>query len=108
MDMNREYSKDEHIAQLEEVNKALAEKLTFLNKRAMARHDKTSLKWRNRAFYLGKKCTALEKLLVAHGIVRGFVKVDLADVKSKMEVGDERKIRSNSNGEMDGKGRVCP
>lgn len=53
------YNKDAHIAQLEAVNSALADKLAFLNKRNMKKHDAQSLKWRDRAFYYKKRVDSL-------------------------------------------------
>jgi len=57
------FDKDTYIAQLEEINKALSEKLAFLNKRAMKRHDEQSLKWREKAFYYKKRYEGIKLYL---------------------------------------------
>lgn len=62
------YDKDRHISQLEAVNEALMEKITFLTRRKMERNNLQSLKWRNSAFYYKKKCTFLEGCLEKSGI----------------------------------------
>ena len=55
--------KDTYIAQLEEINKALVERLTWSQKRNMLRHNETSIKWRNKAFHYKRKCRKYEELL---------------------------------------------
>lgn len=59
--------KDQHISLLVETNKALAERLAFLNKRGMAKNNEQSIKWRNKAFYWQRKYLDLVERLTTLG-----------------------------------------
>lgn len=61
MIQNEILDKDQHISLLIETNKALAEKLAFLNKRAMARNDEQAKKWQSKAFYWKRKFDDLKE-----------------------------------------------
>lgn len=77
--------KDKHIELLIEVNKALAEKLSFMNKRIMQKNDEQAIKWRNKAFYWKRKyLECLERLVTLGGIAPALTK----------EREDERTVRS--------------
>lgn len=54
------YNKDKHIAQLEATNRALADKLADLMKKQMQKHDKASLAWRDKYFYLKKQLDSIK------------------------------------------------
>ena len=62
------YDKDTHILRLEEINKALSEKLSFLNKRMMSRNSEQSIKWQNKCFYWKRKYLTLCERLVTLGL----------------------------------------
>ncbi len=66
--MEAVYDKDKAIEELKEINSALIEKLTFLNKRKMARNDKATNKWRNQAFYYKNKCSRMINALLKQGL----------------------------------------
>lgn len=59
------YSKDQHIAQLEATNRALADKLADVNKRMMARNNEQALKWRNKYFYIKKQLDRMKHQLTS-------------------------------------------
>lgn len=79
--------KDQHISLLVETNKALAEKLAFLNKRIMQRNDEQAIKWRNKAFYWKRKYLECIERLVTLGQEMPIIK----------EREDEREIRNSSS-----------
>lgn len=55
--------KDKHIELLTETNRALADKLSFLNKRMMVKNDEQAKKWQSKAFYWKRKyLDAIERL----------------------------------------------
>lgn len=62
------YNKDHHISRLEEINKAMAEKLAFLNKRMMAKNNEQSIKWQNKCFYWKRKYLTLCQRLTTQGL----------------------------------------
>lgn len=88
MSMNEEIlDKDKHIQLLQETNLALAERLSFLNKRMMLKNDEQARKWQAKAFYWKRKYeTHLAKCerLTTQG----------SDPKQGEE--DEREIRNSS------------
>ena len=62
------YDKDKHIEELETVNSALSDKLSFLKKRQMARNDKAANEWRTRAFYLKRKVKVMARFIKDNGL----------------------------------------
>ena len=66
--MTEVYDKDAHIARLEMVNTALAEKVLALTKRKMVRVDERTEQWRNKYFYVKRQFDALKALAESKGI----------------------------------------
>lgn len=60
--------KDQHISLLVETNKALAEKLSFLNKRMMIKNDEQAKKWQSKAFYWKRKYLTICERLTTLGV----------------------------------------
>jgi len=65
-------SKDDLIIELQEINSALVEKLSGLNKRMMKRNDAQALKWRNSAFYYKGKYKDMMKIIKLARVERGI------------------------------------
>lgn len=62
------YDKDKHIAELETINSALVDKLSYLTKRKQARNNEAANKWRRSAIYFRQRCQQLVGFIKQQGL----------------------------------------